>query len=98
MTKKVSNNPVGGPTKWGTAKKRVNVTLTPTAIKGLDILAKEFKLSRSELVERVGRELLPVVEIKGENDLNKLKFLVTEKRSISAIVTDWVYEQLATLK
>lgn len=41
-------------------KNRVNLSLTPTAIDGLDSLAHDLGLSRSEVVERVGRGDLPV--------------------------------------
>ncbi|MDJ0569937.1 MAG: hypothetical protein QNJ53_12950 [Pleurocapsa sp. MO_192.B19] len=43
-------------------KKRVNLSLTPTAIAGLDKLSKSINLSRSELVEQIGRGLIPLVE------------------------------------
>lgn len=41
-------------------KKQVNVVLTPTGIAGLDAIAAEMKLSRSELIERIGRNLIPL--------------------------------------
>jgi len=36
-------------------KKRINLSLTPTAVEGLDAIAAELDISRSELVERIGR-------------------------------------------
>lgn|GEM_PF-1382334 len=41
-------------------KKQVNVVLTPTGIEGLDAIAAEMKLSRSELIEQIGRNLIPL--------------------------------------
>jgi metal-responsive CopG/Arc/MetJ family transcriptional regulator len=60
MAKKGIKNKRGIPELWDELKKRVNISLTPTAIKGLDKLAKQKDLSRSELVERIGRGLLVV--------------------------------------
>ncbi|MEP0794225.1 ribbon-helix-helix protein, CopG family [Trichocoleus sp. DQ-A3] len=39
-------------------KKPVNLSLTPKAIEGLDTLAAKLRLSRSEIVEQIGRGLL----------------------------------------
>ncbi len=39
-------------------KKPVNLSLTPKAIEGLDTLAAQLRLSRSEIVEQIGRGLL----------------------------------------
>jgi hypothetical protein len=36
------------------------LSLTEASIYGLDILAQEFNLSRSEFVERIGRGLIPI--------------------------------------
>lgn len=36
-------------------KTRINLSLTPTAVEGLDAIATELGISRSELVERIGR-------------------------------------------
>ena len=43
-------------------KKRVNLSLTPSAIAGLDKLSQELNLSRSELVEQIGRGSIPLAE------------------------------------
>jgi metal-responsive CopG/Arc/MetJ family transcriptional regulator len=48
----------GRPESWGEPKQRVNMSLTPTAIKQLDELAQQRDLSRSELVERIGRGII----------------------------------------
>ena len=52
----------GIPDIWDEVKKKVTMTLTPKAVTGLDALASEFKLSRSEFVERVGRGIIQVVK------------------------------------
>ncbi len=52
----------GYPELYDEVKKRVNLSLTPTAIAGLDKLSQEFNLSRSELVEQIGRGLIPLAE------------------------------------
>lgn len=45
----------GVPELHNELKTRVNLSLTPTGIDGLDALAAKRRLSRSELVERIGR-------------------------------------------
>ncbi len=52
----------GYPELYDEVKKRVNLSLTPTAIAGLDKLSQELNLSRSELVEQIGRGSIPIVE------------------------------------
>lgn len=52
----------GIPELHNEVKKRVNLSLTPTAIAGLDKLSKSIELSRSELVEQIGRGSIPLVE------------------------------------
>ncbi len=54
----------GYPELYDEVKKRVNLSLTPTAIAGLDELAQELDLSRSEFVEQVGRGLIPLAKQK----------------------------------
>ena len=46
---------------YSEVKGRYNMTLTPTAVKGLDALAKSMNLSRSELVEQFGRGKIPTL-------------------------------------
>lgn len=48
----------GQPELYDELKNRVTVSLTPTAVAGLDAVAKSMDLSRSELVEQIGRGLL----------------------------------------
>jgi hypothetical protein len=43
-------------------KKQTNLSLTPTAVEGLDAIAKERGISRSELVEQIGRGIIPLAE------------------------------------
>jgi len=50
----------GEPAFWDEMKSRCNLALTPTAIAGLDQLAQQRELSRSELVERIGRGVIPL--------------------------------------
>lgn len=51
----------GQPELYDEVKGQVNLSLTATGVKGLDELAKQMGLSRSELIEQVGRGLLPVL-------------------------------------
>jgi len=44
-------------------KARWGLSLTPTAVKGLDELAEEFNISRSELVERIGRKIIMISKV-----------------------------------
>ncbi len=60
MVKKGQKNLRGKPEKWDELKKRVNIMLTPTSINGLDTLATSLGMSRSELVERIGRGIIPI--------------------------------------
>ena len=52
----------GVPELYNEVKKRVNLSLTPTAIAGLDKLSQELNLSRSELVEQIGRGSIPIAQ------------------------------------
>lgn len=42
-------------------KKRVNISLTPTAVERLDALAGSMDVSRSELIEQVARGTIPLL-------------------------------------
>ncbi|MBD3881715.1 ribbon-helix-helix protein, CopG family [Phormidium tenue FACHB-886] len=44
-------------------KKRVNFSLTPKAVEGLDLLATDRGLSRSELIEQIGRRRIPLGDL-----------------------------------
>lgn len=48
----------GKPEIYDELKQRTTVGLTPTAIARLDQMAAEMGISRSELVERIGRGIL----------------------------------------
>jgi hypothetical protein len=48
----------GKPELYDEVKKIVSICLTPTALAGLDKLSKKRSISRSELIERVGRYLI----------------------------------------
>lgn len=50
----------GEPEMYDEIKEIVSHSLTPTARKGLEILSKDLGISRSELVEQVGRGMLRV--------------------------------------
>lgn len=52
----------GVPELQDEVKKRVNMTLTPTATEGLDSLAQSKGVSRSELVEQIGRGNFAIVD------------------------------------
>lgn len=43
-------------------KKAVNLVLTPTGAEGLNAIAKSRNLSRSEVVERIARGLIPLAD------------------------------------
>lgn len=45
---------------YGEPKKPTIFALTPTASSKLDLLAAEFALSRSELIEQIARGIIPI--------------------------------------
>lgn len=47
---------------YGEMKTRITVSVTPTAVNGIDAIAESMKISRSELLERIGRGLLKVTK------------------------------------
>lgn len=49
-----------GRREYGEKKVYMNNAVTPTAQAGLDAIAKSMNLSRSELLERIGRGMLQV--------------------------------------
>ena len=69
----------GYPELYDEVKKRVNLSLTPTAIAGLDELSQELDLSRSELVEQIGRGLIPLAEQKSLSE----EFIITPIKSLA---------------
>jgi metal-responsive CopG/Arc/MetJ family transcriptional regulator len=58
--KRIRKGTLGIPDLWDEVKRKVSMTLTPTAIKGLDELASVEGISRSEFVERIGRRIFAV--------------------------------------
>jgi len=50
----------GVPELWDELKKGLRLMMTPTAIAKLDELAREYGLSKSELVERIARGWIPL--------------------------------------
>jgi len=60
MSKKGYKNRRGQPELYDVLKKRYSMTLTPTGADGLDAIASSLGISRSELVERIGRGLIPL--------------------------------------
>jgi len=50
----------GEPQLWDEIKRRVCVTLTPAGASGLTAIAESMGLSRSELLERLGRGVLAI--------------------------------------
>lgn len=58
MGKKGYPNIPGIPQIWDEVKKKVGIALTPTAAEGLDRLAKEYNLSKSEFIEQIARGII----------------------------------------
>jgi hypothetical protein len=50
----------GCPELYDELKKPTTVALTPTALAGLDEISKALGISRSELIERIGRKVLSI--------------------------------------
>jgi len=75
MTQKRGRRYKNEPALYDELKRRLNLTLTPTAIEGLDGRAQEWDLSKSELVEQIGRGIILLlsaqeVERLGESSAN----------------------------
>jgi hypothetical protein len=47
--------------EYNELKTRITVSITPTAVNGIDAIADSLQVSRSELMEQIGRGLLKVV-------------------------------------
>ncbi|HAA30033.1 MAG TPA: hypothetical protein DCE56_23040 [Cyanobacteria bacterium UBA8553] len=60
MPKKDLNIVKGEPELYDEKKKPLNLAMTPTGAKLLDEMAKERGLTRSELVERIARGIIPL--------------------------------------
>lgn len=80
----------GVPELYNEVKKRVNLSLTPTAIAGLDKLSQELHLSRSELVEQVGRGSIPIAE---QHSLSE-EFIISPIQSLSLTECDRLPETM----
>ncbi|MFP4410974.1 ribbon-helix-helix domain-containing protein [Coleofasciculus sp.] len=73
MSKKGRKRIKGEPALYEEMKGRVNVSLTPKAVSGLDELATQMGLKRSELIEMIGRKAFTVIPIQlSDPDLGKL--------------------------
>ncbi len=80
----------GYPELYDEVKKRVNLSLTPTAIAGLDKLSQELNLSRSELVEQIGRGLIPIAEQKSLSE----EFIISPIQSLPITECDRLPEAM----
>lgn len=58
----------GQPEVYDELKKIVSFSITPTAQVGLEQLSEQLNISRSELIERIGRGRLTITEMKTEVD------------------------------
>ena len=52
----------GIPQKYSQLTKHTSVSLTPDGRLGLDAIASQIQISRSELVERIGRGLIKIIQ------------------------------------
>ena len=80
----------GVPDLHDEVKKRANLSLTPTAIAGLDKLSQELDLSRSELVEQIGRGLIPLAEQRSLSE----EFVISLPQSLSLTECDRLPEAI----
>ncbi len=80
----------GYPELYDEVKKRVNLSLTPTAIAGLDKLSQELNLSRSELVEQIGRGSIPIAEQKSLSE----EFIISPIQSLPLTECDRLPETM----
>lgn len=53
-------------TEYNEMKARITVSITPTAVNGIDAIAGSLNISRSELLERIGRGMLQVSAVNQE--------------------------------
>ena len=58
----------GQPEVYDELKKIVSLSITPTAKAGLDQLSEQLNISRSELIERIGRGLFTISDLKIKTD------------------------------
>jgi len=57
----------GQPEVYDELKKIVSVSITPTAKAGLDQLSEQLNISRSELIERIGRGFFTIKESENQD-------------------------------
>lgn len=48
-------------TVYDELKARITVSITPTAVNGIDAIAAQLGVARSEVIEQIGRGIMPVV-------------------------------------
>lgn len=58
----------GQPEVYDEVKETVSFSITPTARTGLTQLSEQLNISRSELIERIGRRLLTIAELEIKSD------------------------------
>jgi hypothetical protein len=58
----------GQPEIYDEVKKIASFCITPTAQLGLAQLSRQLNISRSEVIEQIGRGLLTIAELKTESD------------------------------
>ena len=51
----------GEPAFYEEMKKRAGISVTPTALEGFDERAAAWDVSKSELIERIGRGIIPLL-------------------------------------
>jgi hypothetical protein len=61
----------GQPEIYSELKKIASFSLTPTAIEGLKQLSSQLNISRSEVLERIGRGVFTIAELKTDIFLNE---------------------------
>lgn len=53
----------GQPEAYDEMKKIVSISLTPTALAGIDKISRDYMISRSEFLERIGRSIIQIKDI-----------------------------------
>jgi hypothetical protein len=78
----------GRPKRYPTRKSRINASITPEGIDGLDALARSLYSSRSELLEKIGRGELLVFNPKEALSLGKLSksFLPKNRQNFAKLM------------
>ena len=83
----------GQPVFYGEKKKRVNFTLTPTALEELEKFAQALNLSVSEFIERIGRGIIPVLVndagVQEPDSVESLAQQVAERLQATRPLTVW---------